>query len=62
MSDLRPRHRGARRHVLSIIAGLVFLFTPSLSLAALVLMTGISAIVIGAGELVLAFQLRKVRA
>jgi uncharacterized membrane protein HdeD (DUF308 family) len=48
--------------VLSIVAGLVFVFTPNLSLAVLVLMTGISAIVIGLGELVLAFQLRKVRA
>jgi uncharacterized membrane protein HdeD (DUF308 family) len=48
--------------VLSIVAGLVFVFTPNLSLAVLVLMTGISAIVIGLGELVVAFQLRKVRA
>jgi uncharacterized membrane protein HdeD (DUF308 family) len=48
--------------VLSIVAGLVFVFTPNLSLAVLVLMTGISAIVIGLGELALAFQLRKVRA
>jgi len=45
--------------ILSIIVGLVFLFVPGLSLAAVVLLIGISAIVIGAGELVLAFQLRK---
>jgi uncharacterized membrane protein HdeD (DUF308 family) len=45
--------------ILSIIVGLVFLFVPGLTLAAVVLLVGISAIVIGAGELVLAFQLRK---
>jgi uncharacterized membrane protein HdeD (DUF308 family) len=48
--------------VLSLLVGLVFLFTPGLSLAALVLMTGISAIVTGVAELVLAFQLRKIDA
>jgi uncharacterized membrane protein HdeD (DUF308 family) len=47
---------------LSIVAGLVFVFTPTLTLTVLVLMTGISAIVIGLGELVLAFQLRNVPA
>jgi uncharacterized membrane protein HdeD (DUF308 family) len=45
--------------ILSILVGLVFLFVPGLSLAAVVLLIGISAIVIGAGELVLAFQIRK---
>jgi uncharacterized membrane protein HdeD (DUF308 family) len=47
---------------LSLLAGFVFLFAPGLSLAALVLMTGISAIVIGIGELVAAFQLRRLAA
>ena len=47
---------------LSIVAGLVFLFTPGLSLAVLVVMTGVSALAIGVGELVLAFRLRKMRA
>jgi uncharacterized membrane protein HdeD (DUF308 family) len=45
--------------ILSIIAGLVFLFVPGLTLTFVVLMTGITAIVIGAGEVVVAFQLRK---
>jgi len=40
----------------------VFLFTPGLSLAVLVVMTGVSALAIGVGELVLAFRLRKMRA
>lgn len=46
---------------LSFAVGLVFLFAPGLSLAALVLMTGIGAIVIGAGEVVLALRLRSAR-
>jgi len=45
--------------LLSLVAGLVFLFAPGLSLATLVLMTGISGIVVGIAELVLAYQLRK---
>jgi uncharacterized membrane protein HdeD (DUF308 family) len=48
--------------VLALIAGFVFLFSPGLSLAALVLMVGITAIVIGIGEVLLSFQLRKVQA
>jgi len=44
----------------TLVIGIVFLFLPRLSLAALVLTTGSSAIVVGAGELVVAFQLRKV--
>jgi uncharacterized membrane protein HdeD (DUF308 family) len=47
---------------LSLLAGFVFLFAPRLSLTALVLMTGISAIVIGIGELVVAVQLRRLAA
>jgi uncharacterized membrane protein HdeD (DUF308 family) len=43
---------------LSVIFGLVFLFLPGLSLAGLILMTGISALAVGAGEVVVAFQLR----
>jgi uncharacterized membrane protein HdeD (DUF308 family) len=45
--------------LLSLAAGFVFLFWPGLSLAALVLMTGLTALVLGIGELVLAFRLRK---
>ncbi|OLE28613.1 MAG: hypothetical protein AUG44_07040 [Actinobacteria bacterium 13_1_20CM_3_71_11] len=45
--------------VLSILAGFVFLVMPGLSLATLVLLTGISAVVLGIGELVLAFRLRR---
>jgi uncharacterized membrane protein HdeD (DUF308 family) len=48
--------------VLSLLAGFVFLVTPRLSLAALIVLTGVSALVIGVGELALAVQLRKVRA
>jgi uncharacterized membrane protein HdeD (DUF308 family) len=54
---------GSRAWVLSIgavtlVIGIVFLFLPRLSLATLVVTTGLSAIVVGAGELVVAFQLR----
>jgi uncharacterized membrane protein HdeD (DUF308 family) len=45
--------------LLSLAAGFVFLFWPGLSLAALVLMTGISALILGIGELALAFRLRR---
>jgi len=44
---------------LSALLGLVFLFVPRLSLAGLILLTGISALVVGAGEVVTAFQLRR---
>jgi uncharacterized membrane protein HdeD (DUF308 family) len=46
---------------LTMLIGIVFLFLPRLSLATLVLTTGLSAIVVGIGELVVAFQLRKTR-
>jgi len=46
---------------LSFVIGLIFLFAPQLSLAALVVMTGISAIVIGVGEMALALRLRQGR-
>ncbi|XVV08351.1 HdeD family acid-resistance protein [Actinoplanes sp. CA-131856] len=45
--------------LLSIVAGLILLFAPGLSLTALVLLTGISSIVVGLGEIVLAFYLRR---
>jgi uncharacterized membrane protein HdeD (DUF308 family) len=45
--------------ILSVIAGFLFLVWPGLSLTVLIVLTGISAIVIGIGELVVAFQLRK---
>jgi uncharacterized membrane protein HdeD (DUF308 family) len=45
--------------IISVIAGFLFLVWPGLSLTVLIVMTGISAIVIGIGELVVAFQLRK---
>ncbi|MFI5897734.1 HdeD family acid-resistance protein [Actinoplanes sp. NPDC051513] len=45
--------------VISLIAGLVFVFAPGLSLATLVLLTGISSIVVGAGEVALAFVVRR---
>jgi uncharacterized membrane protein HdeD (DUF308 family) len=47
--------------VLSVLLGLVFLFVPTLSLAGLILLTGISAVIVGAGELVVAFQIRRTR-
>jgi uncharacterized membrane protein HdeD (DUF308 family) len=45
--------------VVSIAAGLVFLLWPSLSLATMVIMTGISGLVIGVGEIAFAFQARR---
>jgi uncharacterized membrane protein HdeD (DUF308 family) len=48
--------------VVSIAIGLAFTFWPSLSLATAVLMTGISALVIGIGEIVFAFKLRRLAA
>jgi len=47
--------------VLSLIAGTVLLFAPGLSLATLVLLTGVSSLAVGAGEVVMAFALRTVR-
>jgi uncharacterized membrane protein HdeD (DUF308 family) len=45
--------------VVSVAVGLVFLFVPRFSLASLILLTGISALVIGVGEVILAFRLRR---
>jgi uncharacterized membrane protein HdeD (DUF308 family) len=44
---------------LTLIAGCILLFTPSLSLATLVFLTGFSSVVVGAGEVVLAFVVRR---
>jgi uncharacterized membrane protein HdeD (DUF308 family) len=44
---------------LSLLVGLVFLVVPELSLTALIWLTGLSAIAIGAGECVMAFRLRR---
>jgi uncharacterized membrane protein HdeD (DUF308 family) len=44
---------------LSALLGLLFLFVPGLSLAGLILLTGISAVVVGAAEVVVAFQIRR---
>ena len=43
---------------LSLLAGCLFVFAPGLSLAALVLLAGVSGLVIGASEVALAFMLR----
>jgi uncharacterized membrane protein HdeD (DUF308 family) len=48
--------------VVSIALGLAFTFWPSLSLATAVLLTGISGLIIGIGEIVFAFQLRRLMA
>jgi uncharacterized membrane protein HdeD (DUF308 family) len=45
--------------VASILLGVVFLVVPELSLTALVWLAGLSAIAIGIGEALVAFQLRK---
>jgi len=45
--------------LLALAAGLVFVFAPDLSLTALVLLTGISSLVVGASEVVLALVLRR---
>lgn len=42
----------------SIVVGLVFLIWPGLSVTALVLLTAITALVLGAGEIVVAFEAR----
>jgi uncharacterized membrane protein HdeD (DUF308 family) len=48
--------------VLSLVAGCVFVFAPGLSLATLVVLTGVSSIVVGAGEVGLAFVVRRASA
>ena len=45
--------------LLSLVAGVVFLLTPDLSLRMLVLLTGISSLVVGLAEVVLALVLRR---
>jgi uncharacterized membrane protein HdeD (DUF308 family) len=48
--------------VVSIVIGVVFLLWSDLSLTAIVVMTGISAVVIGISEIAFAFQLRQAAA
>jgi uncharacterized membrane protein HdeD (DUF308 family) len=48
--------------IISIAIGFVFMLWPSLSLQATVLLTGISALIIGAGEIAFAFQMRRLAA
>jgi uncharacterized membrane protein HdeD (DUF308 family) len=61
------QHDGAARYaliavgLLSLLAGVVFLVTPELSLATLVILTGVSSLVVGLGEVVAAFVLRRLR-
>jgi uncharacterized membrane protein HdeD (DUF308 family) len=45
--------------LVSIAIGFVFLLWPSLSLATIVIMTGISGLIIGIGEIAFAFQMRR---
>jgi membrane protein len=45
--------------VLSLVAGIAFIATPSLSLATLVVLTGVSSLVLGACEVVIALFLRR---
>ncbi|GIE98484.1 HdeD family acid-resistance protein [Paractinoplanes rishiriensis] len=45
--------------VLALLAGSVFVFAPGLSLTTLVVLTGVSSLVIGAAEVILAFRLRR---
>jgi len=47
--------------VLALIAGVVLLATPSLSLTTLVVLTGVGSLVVGAGEVVVAFVVRRAR-
>jgi uncharacterized membrane protein HdeD (DUF308 family) len=48
--------------VVSIAIGLAFTFWPGLSLGTVVIMTGISGLIIGIGEIVLAIQMRRAAA
>jgi uncharacterized membrane protein HdeD (DUF308 family) len=45
--------------IVSIALGLAFTFWPSLSLTTAVLLTGISGLIVGIGEIVFAFQMRR---
>jgi uncharacterized membrane protein HdeD (DUF308 family) len=47
--------------VVSVAVGLAFLLWPDLTLATTVIMTGVSALVIGVGEIVFAIRLRRIR-
>jgi uncharacterized membrane protein HdeD (DUF308 family) len=48
--------------IVSIAIGLMFTFWPGLSLTTIVIMTGISGLVIGVGEIAFAFQMRRMAA
>jgi uncharacterized membrane protein HdeD (DUF308 family) len=48
--------------ILSLIAGTIMAATPSLSLTTLVVLTGVSSLVVGLSEVVMAFVLRRIRA
>jgi uncharacterized membrane protein HdeD (DUF308 family) len=45
--------------LISVLLGIAFMAWPGLSVGALVLLTGISALVVGVGEIVVAIQLRR---
>lgn len=47
--------------LLATVAGILLVATPSLSLATLILLTGVSSIVVGAGEVVMALVIRRSR-
>jgi uncharacterized membrane protein HdeD (DUF308 family) len=61
------QYRGAARIALivagglSLIAGMILVVTPSLSLTTLVVLTGISSLVVGLSEIVMAFVIRHAR-
>ncbi|MEV8508892.1 DUF308 domain-containing protein [Actinoplanes sp. NPDC051475] len=48
--------------LISLIAGIVFLVLPDVSLTMLVVLTGVSSLIVGLAEVVLALVLRKARA
>jgi uncharacterized membrane protein HdeD (DUF308 family) len=61
------QYRGAARialitvGALSVIAGTILAATPTLSLKTLVILTGVSSLVVGLGEVVMAFVIRRVQ-
>lgn len=48
--------------LISIVIGLLFMFLPGLSLTTAVILTGISALIIGIGEIAFAIQMRRTAA
>ncbi len=59
MTHGRTRRWLTTMGVVSLVVGLVFVVWPSASLAAIVLLTGISALLIGCMEVVFAFMMRR---